>query len=256
MTLEEAARNAILADERVSEAYARRLRDTQKILEGRLAEYYRQAKQTATVDAELARQNIGRLLQESGFDDTVTALFDEGYQEFLEGAHKFYKNAYGINLQYTDTTLENLNQLRAVAQQRFGDLEIGLQSILQDELVKLQFGATSFDIAEKQLVDIVNSFYGRYIYTYLNTATKDFGNAARNAQAEELGAEEYEYIGPLDDLTRLFCESVIDEIKSKEEWQEMTNDDGDPVWTHLGGWNCRHSLFPVISAKTIREAIE
>jgi len=70
-------------------------------------------------------------------------------------------------------------------------------------------------------------------------------NEADSADGEQIV---YRYVGPNDDLTRPFCDEHLGRYLSQEYVDKTTNDDGKPMSSTGGGYNCRHSLAPVMRA--------
>lgn len=91
----------------------------------------------------------------------------------------------------------------------------------------------------------------------LTTLTMGFSRAVTARKAEEIGIEEFIYLGPLDKVTRPFCNDVLSRspaIYTLQEIKGLDNDQGLDVLTYGGGYNCRHSWQPVSSdlAKELR----
>lgn len=55
----------------------------------------------------------------------------------------------------------------------------------------------------------------------------------------------YRYVGPSDDLTRPFCDDHLGKYVSQEYIERTLNDQGLPMSSTCGGYNCRHSLAPI-----------
>ena len=104
----------------------------------------------------------------------------------------------------------------------------------------------------------------RQIQTEVDTALKAFSQTVTNKKAKDLGFEYFEYLGPDDDVTRHFCQEVLEgnypglerdvAIYSAEEIESMDNGQDLPVRDYRGGYNCRHSWQP-ISTKQAEEAL-
>lgn len=95
---------------------------------------------------------------------------------------------------------------------------------------------------------VSSKIYGN-IKTELNTATITFSRTLNAVKDISLGFKKYLYTGPLDDVTRAFCEEVLTErnppIYTIEEIGDMDNGQIGDVWTTCGGYNCRHIWVPV-----------
>lgn len=86
------------------------------------------------------------------------------------------------------------------------------------------------------------------IKTELNTALMSFNRAVQARKAEELGFDLFIYTGPDDNVTRPFCEELLERdppIYTIEEINAMDNGQDLPVLISGGGYNCRHDWRPI-----------
>jgi hypothetical protein len=87
--------------------------------------------------------------------------------------------------------------------------------------------------------------------TLIDTAVSAGARTALMDTASEVVDEDgeplmvYRYTGPSDDLTRDFCDEHLGQYLSQEYVDKTTNDQGLPMRSTCGGYNCRHSLSPV-----------
>ena len=82
-----------------------------------------------------------------------------------------------------------------------------------------------------------------HAYAHANTAVLKFQGEVIREVGEELGADRWEVVGPLDDKTREACRNALaNRVRTKKQWQEAGYFGGAP-----GGWSCRHQLFPVFN---------
>lgn len=89
-------------------------------------------------------------------------------------------------------------------------------------------------------VDGKGSPLKNYSYTHANTAILKFSGEVIREAGEEIGADKWEVVGVLDEVTRDECrEALSDPVRTEKEWQSAGYWGGSP-----GGWNCRHSLYP------------
>lgn len=83
----------------------------------------------------------------------------------------------------------------------------------------------------------------KHAYTHANTAVLQFQGEVLRETGENLDADKWEVVGPLDDKTRDECrDALADPVRTEKEWQSSGYWGGAP-----GGWNCRHQLYPVFS---------
>lgn len=92
------------------------------------------------------------------------------------------------------------------------------------------------------------------IRTEVETSIATFNRTITVNKAIELGFKLFVYLGPDDNVTRDFCKRVLDKnppIYTIDEINDMDNDQGLPVFSAGGGYNCRHQWRP-ISEETAR----
>lgn len=86
------------------------------------------------------------------------------------------------------------------------------------------------------------------VKTEMNTAMATFARTVTAKKGIDAGFELYLYIGPEDDVTRPFCDELLDKdppIYTLEEISAMDNEQGMDVFSSGGGYNCRHQWRPV-----------
>lgn len=86
------------------------------------------------------------------------------------------------------------------------------------------------------------------IETEVNTSLAGFSRSVTINKAKEAGLDLFIYIGPDDNITRPFCQSVLDRspaIYTIDEIKDLDNGQGLDVFTYAGGYNCRHEWSPL-----------
>lgn len=102
------------------------------------------------------------------------------------------------------------------------------------------------------------AFSAPQFQTEVQTMFSSFSRAVVGKKAKDLGFELFQYLGPLDKVTRTFCEDTLKDkdhpgaIYTMDEISDMDNGQLPDVYTTCGGYNCRHQWRPV-SLKTARE---
>jgi len=108
--------------------------------------------------------------------------------------------------------------------------------------------AMTLDVPAKDalstLAQRMNQATGRQL-TEINTKASMFGRSVTAQIAEEAGLNLFLYTGPLDGVTRKFCDPLVDKVVSDSQMRKLNNGQGLPVRTAGGGYNCRHSWSPV-----------
>lgn len=130
----------------------------------------------------------------------------------------------------------------------FPALEESLRDKLKSQFVTSIRQEYSF---EKLRSNLLKNDLGEWqAYTEANTAIAQFDNAYHIENALQAGVEKFLWDGPptLPNSHDLCIQNVGKEF-TLEELQSMDNGTDLPVETSLGGYNCRHYLTAVISAK-------
>lgn len=76
-------------------------------------------------------------------------------------------------------------------------------------------------------------------------STIQFSRSVNARKADDLDYEWFEYIGPLDSITRPFCRPLVGHVFSRQEIDQMDNGQTGDVMVSGGGYNCRHHWRPV-----------
>lgn len=92
--------------------------------------------------------------------------------------------------------------------------------------------------------DFGNSLLNR-LTTELTTATSGFNRSVTLFKCEELGIDNFLYVGPDDRVTRPFCQERVGKTYTRTEINAWDNGQGLPASIYLGGYNCRHRLVAV-----------
>lgn len=107
-------------------------------------------------------------------------------------------------------------------------------------------GVLTGQVAEpRQLIEKSGGILANQLATELNTALQGFNRAVTQKKAKELGFTKFIYLGPLDKVTRPFCEPKVGRVFTQQEIDSWDNGQGLPANLYLGGYNCRHQLRPV-----------
>lgn len=218
------------------------LESTMRVLERRLLLTFGESTLTQTVDVALARAQVEAILLETGLYEQMGALLNDNFQQAIDTAYDTYKKLYPSKVfQFTGDSLQRLSVLKELD---FTAMQ-GVTSKLADEItagiVRYQYGALNRE-GVLAVIEEQTGKTGHQLATQFNTALFGFYQAANNELAEELGIEEFAYIGPDDDLTRDFCWAILvqDRNWTKDEILALDNGQGLPVFEYGGGYNCRH----------------
>lgn len=96
-------------------------------------------------------------------------------------------------------------------------------------------------------------------YTTVNTHYQDIARQVMNQKTQDLtdglGVEvTYEYVGPLDKVTRPFCAALVGQVKTQAEWEALDNHQNGNAFNEGGGYNCRHRCRLVLDEKLLAAA--
>jgi len=83
--------------------------------------------------------------------------------------------------------------------------------------------------------------------TYARTANLRYAREVIAQKTAELGIETFLYVGPIDNKTRPFCQSIVGTTHTRLEIEELDNGQTGDVMSDGGGFNCRHTWTPVPS---------
>jgi hypothetical protein len=243
--------NKLASVRRIEDEFTRRLDTTFKRLGRQLDDYLKNSQPLAAVDVALSRANLEQILIQSGYYETTGALLNDGYQSAIEQAYEQYQELYQESLQFSQVSLRQLDAIKQLDLSQFN--QIGQQALTEANrlVVDLHFGGLNFNQALGQLREKVVDKMQRYASTWLTTGLSSAYNTANVQLAEDAGIERFQYIGPMDNLTRSFCRKHIGQVMTLKEWDSLPGGNGqiEPVSVYRGGYNCRHQLIGVVDAK-------
>jgi len=84
--------------------------------------------------------------------------------------------------------------------------------------------------------------------TLLNTMQNNTFNNQRQQFFAKVPTEKekhYEYVGPVDKLTRPICRKYVGKKKTEAQWRKISNQQVGNMWNYKGGYNCRHFFLLV-----------
>lgn len=171
-----------------------------------------------------------------------------------------------IHQTYADELTAIADQLSVNSNELFSDIDIDvIEELINFDVDQVtQLAQAYVGDARSQLMrqilagerpdisSIVEDITGRLkssIKTELNTLLAGFSRSVLVNQSKELGFNLFLYQGPDDDITRPFCDDVLNSedppIYSVEEIEGMDNGQGLSVMIYGGGYNCRHEWTPI-----------
>ena len=201
-----------------------------------------------SAEIALAKENIKRLLVESGYYKEVGVLINDKYAETINSSHDMYKSMYKKSFRFSEKSLNELNITKQLNLDQFNMLADKATTQLTQGIIELQYGtATQSEIAQQLIstVENVTATIKAQASTQVNTGLQGFFRQSNVKLADDAGINKYEYVGPDDEITRDFCVAHLGKVRTLEEWDSLSNGQLSPVSTFGGGYNCRHQLVAV-----------
>ena len=256
----------LTAGDKLAEQYAETLLVVLKDLDKRVVDIVAGARTSRTeFDAAIilnSRAQMVEALQSSGYNQLSAAYIAEyeGIPATVAGAMKDRKlpppkfTAADAEI-FAGLASADLQAFSAIGRNAMDELRIGLY---KQAVSNQPFSALVRSVAAATVgVDGKGSPMANHARTIANTAVLDFGGEVLRVAGENIfdqfnvpeSERLWEIVGPDDAVTRDSCsEALSDPIRTKAEWLQHTNENGDPYFGGApGGFNCRHQFFPVVS---------
>lgn len=192
-------------------------------------------------DLDELTEALERALEESGAD-RVLAEFVRASEEFAKAAQTIPRVRFGSEAK---ARLQDSLQAKFAGWHKTVNEEaIGL---LRDRMLTQTVAPISSKALSAELEQVLTERIAGYADTYVEQALSDQARATWLVTGDELGAEEFTYLGaPPDEAMRPFCEEHYGKTYTRAEIDAMDNGQGLSVWEACGGWKCRHQWIPVV----------
>ena len=185
--------------------------------------------------------------------DLESAMKEAGIQEQLAGINDLFSGELGrVKELYKEATGKRAllgkvgkEDLQALTSFTFEDSSVLLDSYIGDvrtPIIQGALGDSQLDIAD--VIDSASDKIAANLTTEWNTSVSGYSRLAGKIAAEEVGISRFIYLGPLDEVTRPFCEPLVGNVYSAEDIAGMDNGQVGPVSVYGGGYNCRHQWLP------------
>jgi hypothetical protein len=198
-----------------------------------------------SAEIALAKENIKKLLVDSGYYEQVGVLINKDYQAAINESHKAYKSMTGKSFRFSDKSLSQLNITKQLDLNKFGVIANDAVEKISSGLIELQFGTVTQEELVTSLIGKATGVALNQAKTQVHTGLQGYYRASNVNLAKDAGIEKFEYVGPSDSVTRDFCLDHVGEIMTMEEWDALDNGQLSPVSIFGGGYNCRHQLIGV-----------
>lgn len=140
----------------------------------------------------------------------------------------------------------NANQPGSGTAGRFYQLSVHHRQELANTVTRHVLGRTRKPQLVKELAERTQTSVTQAEQMFRDT-TIQFSRSLQSSRAEDQGFEYFKYFGPTDRITRPFCSPLVGKVFSREEIDEMDNEQtgAGSVMTAGGGYNCRHHWQPI-----------
>jgi hypothetical protein len=239
--------NSLSSIRSIEDSFTNELVSVMGKLESQLIQQIGVSSAVDVAETALARQNIERILLDSGYYETTGRLLSDGYQAAIQESFNIYRESIGESFQFSDVSLDRLNTLKSMDLQQLTRLGDDFATDMTRVLLDLQFGSLS----QAQAIDAIRSNVGKfsgYAQTWVTTGLSGIYRESNLLMAQDNGITKYVYVGPLDRITRHFCRDLLRERGkqyTQAEIDKMNNGQINPVSTFAGGYNCRHQWVGV-----------
>lgn len=190
-----------------------------------------------------------------------------GFNNLAIGWINQYPNIAKLQLEFnsrigitTDMKFRDLTVLKQLQEIDFSVFQAEAQ-LLDERIKKELVNAIALRMPYEQTVDnLATSLLGAgekagtlagYANTYMRTALFSLSKAIDQAIYDDLGIDEYYYLGPVDAKTRQFCLQRIGEKFTTKQIENFGDANGSGLNGFLlpGGFNCRHRMVPAYKVK-------
>jgi hypothetical protein len=191
---------------------------------------------------DISQEELASFILENGLGVALEG-FTSSQDEILEAVLRVIKES--------DPTF-TLNQLPSVV----GIQERTIKAVFEDVIIPdtqkaLRFALTNLIYTDDSVstIDALSQQLKRSTGRQLTEVRTNLGIMGRQLTAdagEAVGLNLFYYSGPLDNLTRRFCQPLVDKVLSKRQINKLNNKSGlgSPLRSG-GGYNCRHSFSPI-----------
>jgi hypothetical protein len=195
------------------------------------------------------QQEVGKVI--TGFKE-LKNLSDAYFSELIDGfsaKDELYKEILNANI-----TLTKDNLLGAGIRNNFGN---AITQVLKENVAGIS-NRTTLNATLKKFIEGTEAeqpFLNRYIKQTTNDAVMGFNREYIQTVSEDLNLAYYFYAGTVISDSRSFCKSRTGRYFTKKEvqnWSKLGNWNGrmagtneNTIFTNAGGYNCRHTIWPV-----------
>jgi hypothetical protein len=185
-----------------------------------------------------------------GFGDIIAAVTD-GLGTLINDVLGEGED-HGLDKKFEAETGQSIDALIWGVQRQIVGSEAAAANTLEDLLMRSVLGGVKWGDLIAKLRDELN-LTERQARIKASETIASFHTQVRRQYFEDAGIEWFLYAGPKDDRNRDFCRAFVDTRVTKALLDEYATDFGRkhplPPSISLGGYNCRHELIPLVTAK-------
>jgi hypothetical protein len=245
-----AFRYATVGD-RMSEAFARELKNVLKVSERELAKLVIQARagsKAAAARAQAAilmRSQVRSVLLANGYDVVVATATQRAAEALVEIALSTRETAALTTFRVSgEAAVSALRELMTMDLLGQGD---AAATTIWRSLTQNVLGNKPADAIVADLAQALDRSEGQ-ARTLFDTQVSIFTREVEAVATGDLGQEQpYLFVGPVDDAIRPFCLSRVGKVFTRKDIDAMDNGQLPNVFITGGGYNCRHTWLAVES---------
>jgi hypothetical protein len=181
-------------------------------------------------------------LEASGYND-IANKFISRFDGIAKERFDLVKNRLGLGIEFADIAKQDLTALAKWQMKgMFNIAEGAFNQVKSAVTINVLAGGNIKDITE-QIAKTIDKDLVRYASTYAETGLRLYSKEVSNISIKESGNNpedfDYEYVGPMDNLTRPDC---VDGLSQRIfTYDEMQAFDGDTE----PRYNCRHEFYAI-----------
>lgn len=195
-------------------------------------------------DVSLNKAALEAMVRDSGYFINVNNLINNNYKEIIQQSFNQYERLYNRAFNFSDESLNIINSLKQQDLNQFTQLADDIVNRANRTMLNTSFGSINTAQALQDITKDISKF-SSFTDTWVRTTTQGLFSEANTLLANDNGIEQFEYVGPVDRITRDFCKQHTGEVKTLIEWDSLDNGQISPVSIYRGGFNCRHQLIGV-----------
>lgn len=197
------------------------------------------------IDPVLNQVAINSMMTESGYYNAVQDLMNNGYQDAIDSAFDLNKAVVGADAAFTELSLTKLTTMKKVDLLKFNQLADDFAVDINRGITNVSLGIGTKPELVAELRDALAPKLKQYSETWVRTGMSANYREASMDIAEDMGIKKFRYEGAISANTRDFCRRYVGQIRTRDEWDSLNNNQINPVSVYGGGYNCQHRLRAV-----------